>query len=249
MTSGEKGETISVIACCNAEGSFIPPTCILKWKNKNPEWEDALPNGSKVIMNEKSGYVNSDIFMQWLKEQFIPRKQSGRVVLLLDGHTSQCTDPDMLELAEENGIIMVCLPPHSTHYLQPLDRCFFKPLKHFFYKAIRVWAQSQKYREHSLLLSSSRRGRNLQLNLMPILDLKLVEYIHIIQKKYQRKPSRYLMLFCLHQLMKVMGQTSTKTQNAVLPQELNQEDLQRHYRQKINLKQDHLLRTLPLSLF
>jgi hypothetical protein len=59
MTSGEKGETISVIACCNTEGSIIPPTCILKWKNKKPEWEDSLPNGSKVIMNEKSGYVNS----------------------------------------------------------------------------------------------------------------------------------------------------------------------------------------------
>jgi hypothetical protein len=46
-----------------------------------------------------------------------------------------------------------------------------------------------------------------------------------------------------------MGQTSTKTQNAVLPQELNQADLQHHYRQTTNLKQDHLLRTLLLSLF
>jgi hypothetical protein len=31
---------------------------------------------------------------------------------------------------------MVCLPPHSTNYLQPLDRCLFKTLKLF------VWAQS-----------------------------------------------------------------------------------------------------------
>jgi hypothetical protein len=90
MTSGEKGETISVIACCNAEGSFIPPTCILKGKNKKPEWKDSLPSGSKVIMNEKSGYVNSYIFMQWLKEHFIPRKQSGRVVLLRTALTRIC---------------------------------------------------------------------------------------------------------------------------------------------------------------
>lgn len=34
ITSGEKGETISVVACCNAEGSFLPPYCIFKGKNK-----------------------------------------------------------------------------------------------------------------------------------------------------------------------------------------------------------------------
>jgi hypothetical protein len=66
--------------------------------------------------------------MQWLKEHFISRKQTGKVVLLLDGHASHCTDPDILELAQVNGIIMVCLPPHSTNYLQPLDRCFTKTL-------------------------------------------------------------------------------------------------------------------------
>jgi hypothetical protein len=53
IISGEKGETISVIACCNAEGCFIPPACILKGEEK-PEWEESLPNGSKVFMNEKS---------------------------------------------------------------------------------------------------------------------------------------------------------------------------------------------------
>lgn len=30
ITSGEKGETITVIACCNAEGSFLPPACVFK---------------------------------------------------------------------------------------------------------------------------------------------------------------------------------------------------------------------------
>jgi hypothetical protein len=46
-----------------------------------------------------------------------------------------------------------------------------------------------------------------------------------------------------------MGQTSTKTQNAVLPQELNQVGFQHHCRQKTNLKQDNLLRTLPCLYF
>lgn len=34
LSSGEKGETISVIASCNAEGTFLPPVAIFKGKNK-----------------------------------------------------------------------------------------------------------------------------------------------------------------------------------------------------------------------
>lgn len=36
ITSGEKGETISVVSCFNAEGSYIPPYCIFKGKKGNP---------------------------------------------------------------------------------------------------------------------------------------------------------------------------------------------------------------------
>jgi hypothetical protein len=35
LTSSEKGETISVVACCNGEGSFLPPYCIFKRKYMN----------------------------------------------------------------------------------------------------------------------------------------------------------------------------------------------------------------------
>jgi len=30
VTSAEKRKTISVIACCNAEGNFLSPNCIFK---------------------------------------------------------------------------------------------------------------------------------------------------------------------------------------------------------------------------
>ena len=34
-----------------------------------------------------------------------------------------------LQFAKQNGIIMFCLPPHTTHLSQPLDTCVFRPLK------------------------------------------------------------------------------------------------------------------------
>ncbi|KAJ8932540.1 hypothetical protein NQ314_014590 [Rhamnusium bicolor] len=129
ITTAEKGETISIITCVNAEGSFLPPCCIFKGKNKKIEFEDGLPPGGKVIMGEKSAYVASDIFFQWFQEFFVPRKGLGKVLLIMDGHSSHCSNVELLDYAVANDVILFCLPSHSTHWLQPLDRSFFKPLK------------------------------------------------------------------------------------------------------------------------
>ena len=43
LTSTEKGETITIIACCNAEGHFLPPACIFKGKYKKKEFQDGMP--------------------------------------------------------------------------------------------------------------------------------------------------------------------------------------------------------------
>lgn len=43
----------------------------------------------------------------------------------------------MLEFAEEHNIILFRLPPHTTHYFQPLDRAFFKSLKGYYYESFR----------------------------------------------------------------------------------------------------------------
>lgn len=134
LTSGEKGETISVIACCNAEGMFLPPYSIFKGKNRKEEFLDGMPPGSQISIAEKSAYVNASIFKDWLQSHFLPRKPAGTVLLIVDGHTSHTNSVEVLEFCEEN-IVLLCLPSHTTHYLQPLDRSFFKSLKNHYYAA------------------------------------------------------------------------------------------------------------------
>ncbi|XP_074033050.1 uncharacterized protein isoform X1 [Leptinotarsa decemlineata] len=129
LTSSEKGETVTVLSCSNAEGAFLPPCLIFKGKNKKQEFEDGMPPGSKLYMNAKSAYVNTDIFLDWLKTHFVPRKPQGPVVLFLDGHSCHCNSVEMLEYAEANDITLLCFPSHTTQFLQPLDRSFFKSLK------------------------------------------------------------------------------------------------------------------------
>jgi DDE superfamily endonuclease len=48
-------------------------------------------------------------------------------LLIIDGHNSHTT-VKFLEYAHEHNIIVLCLPPHTTHYLQPCDVGVFGPL-------------------------------------------------------------------------------------------------------------------------
>ena len=146
ITSGEKGETITVVACCNAEGTFIPPISIFKGKNVKAEYEDGMPPGSKIYMNEKSAYINSDLFLRWIKTHFTPRKPEGIVLLLVDGHTSHCC-VEMLKFARQNDMIMISFPSHTTHWLQPLDRAVFKSLKSAYAVATNNWIRANPSRK------------------------------------------------------------------------------------------------------
>jgi len=50
------------------------------------------------------------------------------VVLLVDGHTCHI-NVEVSKLCQANKIHLYCFPPHTSHMMQPLDVCFFKPLK------------------------------------------------------------------------------------------------------------------------
>ena len=55
------------------------------------------------------------------------RKVSDAPILLIyDGHGSHNT-MELIELAHQHNIILFCLPPHTTHKLQPLDVGVFGP--------------------------------------------------------------------------------------------------------------------------
>lgn len=139
LSSCERGENVTIISCCSAEGNFLPPVVIFKGVREKQEFRDGLPPGSKVFMNKKSSYISSELFLKWLQEHFVPKKPPGPTILILDGHASHRNSFDMLDFAEKNEVILICLPSHTTQALQPLDRAFFAPLKHFLRKEARQW--------------------------------------------------------------------------------------------------------------
>ena len=52
----------------------------------------------------------------------------GYRLLIVDGHESHISI-EFQDLCKEKNIILLCMPPHSSHLLQPLDVACFSPLK------------------------------------------------------------------------------------------------------------------------
>ncbi|KAF2879773.1 hypothetical protein ILUMI_26399 [Ignelater luminosus] len=47
----------------------------------------------------------------------------------------------LIDKAHENHVILMCIPPHSSHKLQPLDVSFMASLNHFYSEESRKWMQ------------------------------------------------------------------------------------------------------------
>ena len=88
--------------------------------------------------------MNGDIFCDWLKHfiNFVRPSLTQKVLLILDGHKSHTQNIEALEHALKSGVIMLSLPPHTTHKLQPLDVSFFKPLKTYYYQHLNQWMRA-----------------------------------------------------------------------------------------------------------
>ena len=78
--------------------------------------------------------MDGELFKSWFATVFLPHTAHLRpALLILDGHGSHLTI-DIIDMARQNNVILYCLPPHTTHLLQPLDVSVFKSLKSHFAK-------------------------------------------------------------------------------------------------------------------
>lgn len=139
-TSGNKAQ-ITILACANAAGNVIPPMVIFEGKRLNPEWTKGEVPDTLYGMSDK-GWTDMELFRNWMTSLFIPNIPSARpVLLLIDGHSSHY-EPETIRLAAKEGIIILCLPPHTTHVSQPLDISFFRPLKVYWSEGCHKYMQN-----------------------------------------------------------------------------------------------------------
>ena len=87
----------------------------------------------------ENGWTDNELGVKWLRECFDPetaKTQKGEYrMLLFDGHASHITN-EAIQFCIKKKIIVLCLPPHSTHMLQPLDVGVFSPLSNAYKSGI-----------------------------------------------------------------------------------------------------------------
>jgi hypothetical protein len=104
-------------------GYFIPPLFVFPRKNMKQELMIGTPPGS-IHACHPSWCVDKelDIFQWFLHfiEHTKPTKEDP-VILILDGHYSHTRNLEAINLARESHVDIICLPPHSSHKMQPWD--------------------------------------------------------------------------------------------------------------------------------
>ena len=139
LASSTNRELVSVCETISADGTILPPMIIFLEAIHQEAWYMAtsIPD-NYLIATSESGYNNDDLTIKWLEhfEQFSGERQVGAYrLLLLDGFGSHCTK-QFIDYCDCHNIIVFCLPPHSSHLLQPLDVVVFQPYKHYHAEAV-----------------------------------------------------------------------------------------------------------------
>jgi hypothetical protein len=125
-------EWVTVIAAINATGWSVPPFLIFAGQYHLSAWyeEKDIPRDWAIAVSD-NGWTNNELGVEWLKHfnaHTKTRVVGARRLLVLDGHESHHS-LEFQELCKENNIYTLCMPPHSSHLLQPLDVGCFSPLK------------------------------------------------------------------------------------------------------------------------
>jgi hypothetical protein len=129
-------EWVTVIQGACADGSAIPPLLIFKGKTINYSWLGEDFPQTWMFAASSQGWTNDEIGLQWIQHfEYYTRMKtvSSKRLLILDNHGSHTTT-EFTSFCMDHNIVLLWMPPHSSHMLQPLDVACFGPLKQAFSK-------------------------------------------------------------------------------------------------------------------
>jgi hypothetical protein len=139
-------EWVTVIECVNALGWSLPAFVILAGKVHQSSWYRDLPL-DWTVGGSDNGWTTDQLGVEWVKHfnQHTAARTAGVYrLLILDGHSSHAT-PEFDQYCAENKIITLCMPPHTSHLLQPLDVSCYSPLKRAYGREVEELARQGVY--------------------------------------------------------------------------------------------------------
>ena len=122
--------------CCSLTGRMLPTWTIFKGIRNMDKWHETmrrigLGESGYHIATSTNGWTDNELGIAYLQDHFDVHTRDGQKgeyrILIIDGHDSHITS-EAIRFCLKEKIILLCLPPHSTHFLQPCDVGLFGTL-------------------------------------------------------------------------------------------------------------------------
>ncbi len=137
LTSPKGGKTnFLVLFCVSAAGVYLPPFVVYKLAHLYETWTVGGPPNTRYACTP-NGWMQDVTFENWFLNCFVEhvKGQEKPLILYFDGHGSHLTFKT-IDIAMKESIMIICLPMHTSHALQPLYVAVFKPLKDLWKKIL-----------------------------------------------------------------------------------------------------------------
>lgn len=148
IVQGSDKESLTVLMTVRADGVVCPPFIVYPYVRLPSELVNNSPK-SWGLGKSKSGWMNGETFYEFIANIFFPWLQQNQVdlpiILFMDGHKSHLT-LHLSKFCAENGIILIALPPNSTHIMQPCDVSLFKVMKLKWKQLVHEWRVSNSHK-------------------------------------------------------------------------------------------------------
>lgn len=150
---------------------------------------ELLPTATLGLANP-CGWMNSVLFMPAMKECIHHSRRASPTLLILDNHKSHLFAVT-LNLAKDNGVIIVTLLPHCSNKLQSSDVSIFVLFKTYYNSAINSWMMRNSeipvsIYQVALHLISQWLNRDLKMHCI-LIDIFLMKVIFLVSSITDRE--------------------------------------------------------------
>lgn len=131
---------VTSLAAVTASGKLLRPAFITRRGSDHPDGETLSYSDAEsgpLRFSTPKAFVSRAVFTDYVRQVVIPyitsvrerlKSPEARAIIIFDGHKSHLLET-MAALCADLNIVIYCLPPHSSHLLQPLDKGVFRRFK------------------------------------------------------------------------------------------------------------------------
>ena len=143
LAASEQGETSTAVVFASAAGAHVPPLVIHKGKKTMEAWKNKMKRGT-MIGSSENGWITKKLFFYY-GQRFIEKlkrwglmQNGNKHLLLMDSHKTHLFNYNFMKLMNENNVVVLAIPAHTSHLIQPLDDAPFASFKTAWYEQVRL---------------------------------------------------------------------------------------------------------------